>query len=234
MYPYDVPELQHNETRLLVDGNIIVGDSASLALYTVILGNTSGTVPRSNTFRVHPDTWWVEDDKNVKYGFNDEGILDLSDAPSDRMYRIVFKYKGKTYSSSFEKHLDPPEIREISFDADDFTVYCRVSFDEGSGGSGFTAVRSDEIWNYHTDFEKSVIINPATWEYVDVKIDSQHWSKHNKYIIDSNENIVCESDHYKLNYLIKIIKYEMHRQWPFDENIEDRADEFRIVFWFDS
>lgn len=175
VYPYDVPELQQNETRLLVDGNIIVGGSASLALYTVILGNTSGTVPRSNTFRVYPDTWWVEDDKNVKYGFNDEGILDLSDAPSDRMYRIVFKYKGKTYSSSFEKHLNPPEIREISFDADDFTVYCRVSFDEGSGGSGFAAVRSDEIWNYHTDFEKSVIVNPATWEYVDVKSDSLYY-----------------------------------------------------------
>lgn len=68
----------------------------------------------------------------------------------------------------------------------------------------------------------------------EVQVDAQHWSKWNKYIIDSNGYVVEQSDHHKLDYLIKLIKHEMKRIWSFEDDIRSKADEFRIVFWFDS
>ena len=146
VYPYELPELTREQAFLVVDGSIVVGKEASLRISWM---NKDG-VSYSYT---NPDEWWVEDENGTRY-IPERGKqwIDLSQAPTDRSYRMVVKTEGKTYSSSLEKGIDKPMIESIDFGTDEARVYCNVSLKESDTGTGYVALSFEEIWQFHAQY----------------------------------------------------------------------------------
>ena len=155
IYPYEVQETYGDSVNVVVDGSIVVGKSADL---TLGLMNTKEAGYQYSSVR--PDEWWVEDNQGTKYSpvSNTSRTVDLTSAPNDRAYRMVVKYSGRTYSSSFENCAEPPVITGITFDDSGYSVNCRVSLEEKSAGSGYVALSYEEMWKFHTQFMDSYFI----------------------------------------------------------------------------
>lgn len=170
VYPYEVPELSNEQEILVVDGSIVVGKEARV------------TMSKMNEFYyfVLPEEWWVEDEAGTRYTPVRGGDrVDLSNAPTDRSYRMVIRKDGKTYFSSFEKGIDQPEITEVNFTADQSRVYCNVSLNESESGTGYVSLSFEEIWHFHAPFQDLYYLEKTAYGYQvsarDIADETYYW-----------------------------------------------------------
>lgn len=161
IYPYDVQLTESEQMLLVVDGDIAVGDRATLKLSA-----TGYNGP------VLPDEWWVEDNQGGVYKPKGDSMeVDLRSAPTDRQYRMIILFNGKRYVTAFQGVLEPPVIEKIGFSADDNTVTCGVSFTGGTQGSGYVAFTYEEIYQFHADYSVSYIFDPDSLALIEMGPD---------------------------------------------------------------
>ena len=186
IYPY-TPDLEEApEGILVVDGNILIGETSTVQLSTlsslypsyseepggrvspysslldatVLLADDTGT-----TYPGIPDFTSEEIQHSTFYGYYSNGILfniDTKDAPADRQYRLVVEFNGNTYSSDWIKPLAPPVIREVDFQADETMVYVTVSLDGGPESTGYALLSYEEAWMFHAEYYPKFVYEPSS------------------------------------------------------------------------
>ncbi|MBR0109830.1 MAG: DUF4249 family protein [Bacteroidales bacterium] len=152
VYDYDIPVIGESSKALVFDGSIIVGSKARLDISRIT--PTGGKLPEEEDMIVLY-TWWVEDEDGTVYNVDNSGTIDLSTAPTDKAYKIVAKCDGKTYSSPLQKPIGAPQLDTLTFSSDGYAVYCNVSFQQDTAISKYVALSFEEIWQFHTDFQKA-------------------------------------------------------------------------------
>ena len=176
IYPY-TPDLEEApEGVLSVDGSICIGETS-----TVYLGLLSSLWP-SESSDYHTDISaspiqtevrvWVEDDQGGQYpGVSDifgsylgSFTIDTRNAPADRNYRLCINALGATYTSDWSDLAEPPVIKEVQFDADDYLVNVSVNLDGGVDGTGYMILNYDEAWEFHVDYPLAYEVDPLTWK----------------------------------------------------------------------
>jgi hypothetical protein len=185
IYPYS-PDLESDPERtLVVDGQILIGGISTFRLNFVMpLEGPSAGVALGNA--------WVEDDQGNRYdrmpdyvvqydspggsyyggGGYAESSMGLSNnirvntlnAPLGCKYRAVVECDGETYVSDWIEPHAAPEIKNISFGADDTSVTVYVDLDAGLDGSGYIGFMFDETWRFHSDFYPEYLVtNTEKW-----------------------------------------------------------------------
>ena len=149
IYDYDIPSLPEAKDALVFDGNIAVGSKATLKVSR--LAALDGSAPAR---KVEPASWWVEDDAATRYDTDSDGSVDLSAAPSDKAYRMVIECEDKTYVSDFQTPLAAPQIDSLTFSETPTNVNCNISFCVDPSVSRYAVLQFEEIWRFHTDYEK--------------------------------------------------------------------------------
>ena len=164
IYPYN-PDLSKEETErmLVVDGEIVAGGTSVFRLFY-----TQGLLEKNT--KTAMGIVWVEDEAGNKYYDGTGAWKSISYVPTlglsaGNKYRAGITVDGETYYSEWLTPVSAPEITGISFDADDNTVYVSADLDGGESATGYIGITFDETWEFHSDLEAEVVINPITWEY---------------------------------------------------------------------
>lgn len=173
IYPYEAELQSPDHSILVVEGSIALGGEASLSVLTMksLRDSPGGAFSRANVQR-----WWVEDDAGTQYrNSSTGGKISLKSAPAGRSYKMVMQIDGKTYSTPFQHPLPPPEIKNISFWADNEWVYAGISLESGAESSGYAAISIEEIWKFHTIFQAEFDFDPKKGVYVPMEADSPNY-----------------------------------------------------------
>ena len=164
IYPYN-PDLSKEETEriLVVDGEIVAGGTSVFRLfYTQAL--------QENTTKTAMGKAWVEDEAGNKYFDGTGAWKSVSYIPTPELaagnrYRAGIIVDGETYYSEWLTPVSAPQISAISFDADDNNVYVLADLDGGKSATGYIGITFDETWEFHSDLEAELVIDPNTWQY---------------------------------------------------------------------
>ena len=151
------PELDIKDASgLVVEGDIIIGDTSRIALSSV----EALTVKRPGKNSVKGKVW-IEDDAGNMYqpetsGSSDSFKIDMTKASPDRNYRLRVTLdkpvsgNSRNYSSDWKTVLAAPSIDELDYTFDDENVFLWLSL-SSPGGSGCFRWDFEEIWEYHAD-----------------------------------------------------------------------------------
>lgn len=176
IYPFEA-ELQGLETdRLVVDGDILIGDIATIRLSRMRGLDGSGNELPSNYASV-----WVESSIQQKFMAEHKGSnayqIDLRAAASDLSYRLHIKELSgdKEYVTPWSEVHRSPVIRDLKVTSDADNAYLQLSFD----GSGSRYYKWDyhEVWEFHADFIPSVWFDPSSksksYPYIDIPTEEE-------------------------------------------------------------
>ena len=176
IYPY-TPDLEEApEGVLSVDGSICIGETSTV--YLGLLSSLWPSEPDDNFHTYLSDSptqevrVWVEDDQGGQYpGVSDifgsylgSFTIDTRNAPADRNYRLCINALGATYTSDWSDLAEPPVIKEVQFDADDYLVNVSVNLDGGVDGTGYMILNYDEASEFHVDYPLAYEVDPLTWK----------------------------------------------------------------------
>lgn len=159
-YPFSVELEDIDEPSLVVDANILIGNTSTINLsYLEPLrvgqrGASSGR-PDANVY--------LEDEAGNTYpAANSYGkyvIPEFNPAGSGK-YRLTVVSDGKIYRSEWVEPVAPPKITDISFSTDTENVYIQLSMEDDGNGSGYAASVMEEIWNFHADHLRNLGYDP--------------------------------------------------------------------------
>jgi hypothetical protein len=172
IYPYQ-PDLEDApEGVLVVDGNVLVGETSTVRIGTMV---SLWPDHADGSTRIPVQRVWAEDDGgNVYEGKLSSGgittsyvpmteyTLPTENAPADRQYRVCIQTADRRYSSDWVKPLAPPVIKNITFKYDKTSVSVLVSLEGGSDATGYILLSFDETWRFHADLYPSYEYDPAT------------------------------------------------------------------------
>lgn len=176
-YPFSV-ELEDTEERsLVVDANILIGNTSTVRLsYLQPLqvgqrGSAAGR-PSANVF--------LEDEKGNAYQAVDNyGTYTIPAFASNgsEKYRLTVVADGKTYRSEWVEPVAPPKITDLAFRADDKNVYLELSMEDDGNGSGYAASVMDEIWNFHVDYVRQLGFDKESASVITLMVpdESHYW-----------------------------------------------------------
>lgn len=163
VYPFD-PEINAEaEKDLVIDGSIVVGGTSTVNLsYVENLGRTTDAIvkPKGKA--------WVEDSQGGKFYPNssvvtDKLSIDTQGLQPGLQYRAGVEVDGNTYYSNWVESDARPDIKSISFTADDTMVYVTANVAVPASRSGYVGFRFEECWEFHTDFYPEFTIDPNSW-----------------------------------------------------------------------
>ena len=162
IYPYD-PDLDGtNDDIVVLEGSIVIGGNATARLSKMhpLKDNVS------TTYAIGTVT--VEDDGGIVYasssGPGEIVTIPMKDASPDRQYRMRAVVGGKEYVSDWMTALSPPEIKSVSFTADDDLVYVSASIDGGKDPTGYLALSFEETWEFHSDYAGWYQLDTMKWK----------------------------------------------------------------------
>ncbi len=172
VYDYEIPAVEGVDNALVLDGRIVVGGKATLT--------ASLAAPLNQRVWLRPmelTSWWVEDDSGNRYEADHTRTIDLKSAPADAAYRMVVKYGGKTYSSSFQRPAQPPVLEDLTFTSDGTQVSCNLSLALSEESAHYVALSFEEIWKFHTEYVKMYSLDTTKWivAELDKPDDSRYW-----------------------------------------------------------
>ena len=169
VYPYDTSLTSSDEFIPVFDGSIIIGDRATLSVTRMV--DLDGDYSKGFTGSdVLAFTWWVEDDSGKKYlpTVSKPSEINLVSASPLRQYKIHAEVAGKTYESPLQTVPDSPVIDDITFWADEKTVFVGASVSENAGSTGYIAFTFEETWEFHVDYVPEYSIDEETLEMEEV------------------------------------------------------------------
>lgn len=149
IYPFQAEFAGETPERLVVSGDILIGEQTRINLGYVFPIGTYKSTMRKNV----PDaTVTVENDRGQVFkGVRKAGglhIIDTSNAPEDARYRLYIKFKdGKEYATPWSGVYQAPEITDLSYTTDGSNIHLFISLDG-----------ADSLWNFRWDYTE-------TWEY---------------------------------------------------------------------
>lgn len=152
VYPYDVELEGEMKNTLVVDGNILIGNTSTVQLgylQPLNVGQRGQSVSRPE------GKVYLEEEGGAEIkGSGSAGMYTLpSFTPSDgSRYRLRVEVGGKTYYSDWIEPVKAPEIQDISFTADDDHVYVQVTMRDDGSGEGYAATQYEEMWKFHADY----------------------------------------------------------------------------------
>ena len=197
VYPYDVTLESSDEFIPVIDGVITIGDKATVKVSKMLDLNSDYY---GNTLPAIAFSWWVEDDKGTIYtpSSSKPEEINMSVAPFNRQYRMHVEVDGKTYESSWQTAPDPPTIKDITFWANDYTVFFGVTVNENEeSGTGFMAFTFEETWEFHVDYIPDYDIDPETWSFKNIMQEDEKpgnyycWANNNSnsYVVADLSNV---------------------------------------------
>lgn len=178
IYSFD-PSLDSDAGGLVVEGDIIIGDTTTVTLSLV--ENLDGTSTGSVSGSV-----WVEDSEGgAYYPFSDSGDsfeIDLTKASEDRQYRLRISLdspvEGGTsteFASQWATPQPAPQIDSISYSVDDEYLNFMLSV-HSSAESGCFRWDYREDWEFHADFLAEYVFDPATSSLTQIwSIPDNYW-----------------------------------------------------------
>lgn len=151
IYPFDAQFPSEVAERLVVDGDILIGEITRINIsYLQPIGGNSVT----------PDnvmaTVWVEGDGNgvMRGNYVRSGMyeIDTRNVGSSAKVRLCIKLleTGKVYSTEWLPIHDAPVNPTLDYDMDDDNLHVRLSL--GGTGDGYYRFDFDETWEFHADF----------------------------------------------------------------------------------
>ncbi|MBR4826408.1 MAG: DUF4249 family protein [Bacteroidales bacterium] len=152
IYPYDAELPSDTPKRLVVSGDILIGEQSPIDLSYVrplsATFNIDGALPEGSVR--------VENDKGQFFlgrpGKNGRFTVDTRLAREDALYRLVVKLKdGREYNTPWTGVNAAPVIEDLSYDYDETNVHIYCTLD---GRDSIRNFRWDyeEVWEYHADF----------------------------------------------------------------------------------
>ena len=115
IYPYDAPLEQNTAKVLVVEGNLQTG-----ALSKVTLSYLKP--PNGNQTAFPTGTGYIEDSSGRRYEASGDGhnlVFDTREASPSLSYKLVVSDSGNTYESDWLIPLDPPQLNDVVFEADE-------------------------------------------------------------------------------------------------------------------
>ncbi|MCQ2147817.1 MAG: DUF4249 domain-containing protein [Bacteroidales bacterium] len=184
IYPY-TPDLgEENEIRLVIDGDIVLGGLSTFTFSSTMPLNSM--LPNSGRYPEVKAALWIEDDKGVEYpkGLNHSKLeyetkatIDMSDASSDRQYRIHCKVKNLgekhdlEYVSEWESFVESPKVTSVDYSYDNKSVFVNLSVE---GGATYSKWDYTELWQYKADYIATLIFNERTRQVEDGEPEYAH------------------------------------------------------------
>ena len=149
IYPFQAEFAEDAPERLVVSGDILIGEQTRINLGYVFPIGTFQSTMRNN---VPEASVTVENDRGQVFkGTRKAGglhVIDTSNAPEDARYRLRIKLTdGKEYSTPWSGVYQAPEISDLSYTADQNNIHLQISLDG-----------ADSLWNFRWDYTE-------TWEY---------------------------------------------------------------------
>lgn len=173
IYSFD-PGLESEAGGLVVEGDIIIGDTSTvtLSLVEALDGSSNGSVSGSV---------WVEDSEGKVYSpYYDDGSsfeIDLAEAPEDRQYRLrvtldspVEGGSSTEFASTWASPQPAPQIDSISYESDGENLILSLSA-HSDAESGCFRWDFREDWEFHADFLAEWEFNPDDSTYVQISPD---------------------------------------------------------------
>jgi len=155
IYGYDPDLTDQNDQRLVVDGNIVLGEIStfyfsymtSLDTYMVDYTPVDMHIEDNEGGVYYP----LENSEGHNVADTNKVCVDMRTAPEDRDYRIVFTSRktGKSYVSSWEHLNEAPQITDVGYQYDENKVYITMS---NSGGSDYFKWTYEDLWEFHSDY----------------------------------------------------------------------------------
>lgn len=160
IYPYTA-DIEEGEVArdLVIDANILLGNTSYVSL-TYLQPLDVGK--QNYGFAGYPQaTVYLEDENGQQYnatGNNGNYQLNIPETAGGK-FRLTVNCNSQVYRSDWVVPVAPPEVKDISFSADEDNVYVKLSMQDNGSGSGYATVQFDEIWHFHTDFIRSYYYN---------------------------------------------------------------------------
>ena len=171
IYPFDLDD-SYYEGGLVVEGDILVGDTTRVTLSTVqpLSGKTVDNVVRG--------TVWVEGEDGKEYRplsplESDSFKIDMTKASSDTRYRLKIHLRSPVpgsnstdFSSDWLDVQKAPSIDDITYYNDNDNLYFQLSL-SSPNGSGCFRWDYEEIWEFHAKVRTNVKYNfgKGTYSY---------------------------------------------------------------------
>lgn len=151
VYPFNPEIAREAEHRLVISGDILVGDVTRISLGYVAALDGSMKNDYPNGFV------WIENDGGDQYmesGNSSSGnhYIDLTGAPADKQYKLhVALSGGNQYETPWMCVQEAPRITDFGYKTEGDQVLLLLSLE---GGEVSTRFRWDyeEIWEFHADF----------------------------------------------------------------------------------
>lgn len=161
IYPYTADiEQGEIEGDLVIDANILLGNTSTVNLSYL---RPLEVGKQNYGYMGYPQaTIYLEDENGQQYiasGNNGFYQLNIPETNAGK-YRLTVNCNGQVYRSEWIVPVAPPEVKNISFSADENNVYVKVSMQDHGSGYGYATVQFDEIWHFHTDYIRSYYYNP--------------------------------------------------------------------------
>lgn len=177
VYPFSVELEDIEESSLVVDANILIGNTSTVKLsylQPVEVGQRS-TVG----VRVSADVFLEDEAGSIYRAYDNYGTYTIPEFnPSGSgKYRLNIVHEGKTYRSEWVEPVEPPILTDVSIRADNDNVFLELSLEDTGSGSGYAAAVLEEIWNFHADYVLNLGFDPesgAVFTLMDPD-DSRFW-----------------------------------------------------------
>ncbi len=165
IYPYDAEISGEAPDRLVVSGDILIGDKSRIDLgYVMPLNSNTDLVKKTPP----TGTVTVENDQGLQFRgvLSRPGsfIVDTSEAQEDANYRLVIKLTdGREFNTPWSAVNEAPVITDLSYktDEDNLRIYC--SLDGGDSIQNFTW-DYEEVWEYHAYFKPDLLYVDGKYE----------------------------------------------------------------------
>lgn len=162
IYPYDPGLEGTGDDIVVVEGNIVIGGTSTARLSRVIpfTGGLENALVTGSVV--------IEDDAGEYYRSLSTRVgstfeIPTQNAPASRKYRMRATVGGMDYVSDWLEALDPPEIEDVSFTADEVNVYVCVSMKGGGDATGYVGLTYDETWEFHSEFTSEYELDTLRW-----------------------------------------------------------------------
>ena len=166
IYPYDADPEGTVPERLVVSGDILIGEDTRIDLRRV-LPLSAGEAEVRNSY-VSGATVTVESNRSQrligKEVENGSYVINTRKAPLNVRYRLLVKLQdGREYSTPWAGVNQAPKITDLSYDVDDnkLKLYCSMN---GRDSIWNFCWDYDEVWEYHAYFIPDLLFEKG--EYV--------------------------------------------------------------------
>ena len=224
-YPFSVELEDSQELSLVVDANILIGNTSTVKLSYLqpLQVGKQGSTPG----RVSADVFLEDESGNTYRARDNYGtyVIDEFNPSGSEKYRLTIVSEGKTYRSEWVEPVAPPQITNVSFRADDSHVYLELSMEDDGSGSGYAASVMEEIWNFHTDYVRILDFDPETASiFTMMNPDDSHFWCWRKYSVQTQSIIDYSGMGGKVNAFVL-------SRFPRSDNRNHREYSAKVKLW---